>query len=93
MGMKTAFGKAADLSGMSERQLFVSAVRQQAFVEVDEQGTEAAAVTMVTTPSSGIPETPPKPFQMIVDRPFLFLIADERTETILFMGAMFEPGA
>jgi serpin B len=91
LGMRAAFGK-ADFSGISDRGLFVSAVRQKAFVEVNEEGTEAAAVTMMTQ-SLGIEMNPPKPFQMIVDRPFLFLIEDQRTRTILFMGVVFDPGA
>ena len=90
LGMKSAFGN-ADLSGISDRDLFISAVRQCAFVEVNEEGTEAAAVTMVDI-ASAIEMKPPKPFQMIVDRPFLFLITDEQTGIILFMGIVFDPG-
>jgi serpin B len=89
LGMKSAFGS-ADLSGISEQSLFISAVRQRAFVEVNEEGTEAAAVTGMVA-SSLIERKPPKPFQMIVDRPFLFLIADEQTGVVLFMGVVFEP--
>ena len=89
MGMRAAFGK-ADFSGISDRGLFVSAVRQKAFVEVKEEGTEAAAVTMMTQ-SLGIEMNLPKPFQMIVDRPFLFLIEDQQTRTILFMGVVYNP--
>jgi serine protease inhibitor len=89
--MKAAFGE-ADLSGISGRGLFVSAVRQATFVEVNEEGTEAAAVTAAET-HGGIEMNPPKPFQRIVDRPFLFLIADEQTGLILFMGVVFDPGA
>ena len=88
--MRAAFGK-ADFSGISEQSLFVSAVRQQAFVEVNEEGTEAAAGTMAPG-SVGIEIDPPKPFQMIVDRPFLFLIEDQQTRTVLFMGVVFDPG-
>jgi serine protease inhibitor len=95
MGMKTAFDDRpgmADFSGISSRPLYISAVQQLTFVEVNEEGTEAAAVTGMTVPMSTGPEPPPPPpFKMIVDRPFLFLIADEPTGTILFMGIIFEP--
>ena len=91
LGMRAAFG-GADFSGISDRRLFISALRQRAFVEVNEEGTEAAAVTMVPI-TSGIVTEPPKPFQMIVDRPFLFLIEDQRTRTILFMGVVYDPGS
>ena len=91
LGMRAAFGK-ADFSGISDRLPFISAVRQKAFVELNEEGTEAVAVTMATIESTG-PSTTPKPFQMIVDRPFLFLIEDQQTRTILFMGVVHDPGA
>lgn len=89
LGMRAAFAK-ADFSGMSPQPLFVSAVRQGTFVEVNEEGTEAAAATM-TLMEMGIEMNPPKPFEMIVDRPFLFLIEDKQTGTILFMGIVFDP--
>jgi serpin B len=58
-------------------------------VEVGEEGTEAAAVTEIAMPTSAGPElNPPKPFEMIVDRPFLFTIVDARSEMILFMGVI-----
>lgn len=91
LGMRAAFGK-ADFSGISDQGLFISAVRQKAFVEVNEEGTEAAAATVGLTKLGGHP-VPPKPFEMIVDRPFLFLIEDQQTRTILFMGMVFDPGA
>ena len=94
LGMNVAFDPfgAADFSGISSRPLYISAVRQRTFVEVNEEGTEAAAVTGMSVPLSSGPEPPPPPpFKMIVDRPFLFLIADEQTGTILFMGIIFEP--
>ena len=90
LGMKAAFGK-ADFSGVSTRPLFISAVRQRTFIEVNEEGTEAVATTDMMI-SSGIDRNPPKPFQMIVDRPFLFLIENKQTRTILFMGIVFNPG-
>ena len=89
--MKSAFAE-ADLSGMSNEPLVISAVRQRTFVEVNEEGTEAAAATAVAADNE-IELNPPKPFQMIVERPFLFLIEDMETNTILFMGIVFDPSA
>jgi len=87
VGMKTAFDqKKADFSGMFTDPHHISEVRQKAFVEVSEEGTEAAAVTAIAVASAGFEPNPPKPFEMIVDRPFLFTIVDARTEMILFMG-------
>lgn len=90
LGMKTAFGK-ADFTGISDHGLFVSAVRQRTFIDVNEEGTEAAAVTAMNI-ESGIDMNPPKPFRMVVDCPFLFLIEDKETKAILFMGVVFDPG-
>jgi serpin B len=92
MGMRTAFDmEKADFSGIAP-QLYISAARQKTFVEVKEEGTEAAAVTAIGVgASSALELPPPNPFQMIVDRPFLFLIEDKPTGTILFMGVMFDP--
>jgi len=89
LGMKTAFNqKQADFSGMFNDLHFISEVRQKAFVELNEEGTEAAAVTVILM-AGGMPEmNPPKPFEMIVDRPFLFAIVDARSEMILFMGVV-----
>jgi serine protease inhibitor len=88
LGMKTAFDPTnANFSGMFSDQHYISKVRQKTFVEVNEEGTEAAAVTEINMPAaSGIEMNPPKPFEMIVDRSFLFAIVDARSEMILFMG-------
>ena len=93
MGMKIAFDMdQANFSGISPEQLYISGVMQKTFVEVKEEGTEAAAVTGLSAPVSlALPETPPKQFKMIVDRPFLFLIEDNQTETILFLGIIYDP--
>ena len=93
LGIKTAFdANSADFSGISSNSsLCISSVVQKTFVEVKEEGTEAAAVTgMRITVLSG--ERPPQdPFEMIVNRPFLFLIEDNQTGIILFMGVVFNP--
>jgi serine protease inhibitor len=89
LGMKSAFDqKKADFSGMFSDSHHISEVRQKAFVEVSEEGTEAAAVTAIAFQRNGIAMQPPKPFEMIVDRPFLFAIVDARSEMILFMGVV-----
>lgn len=94
LGMKQAFDThAADFPGIADHGLFISDALQKAFVEINEKGTEAAAATMMTMPANGIEMNPPPPFHMIVDRPFLFLIEDQNTGTILFMGVIFDPGA
>lgn len=90
LGIKTAFSRSADFSGMFNDAHRLSEVRQKAFVEVNEQGTEAAAVTEMQVEAAGIEMPPPKPFEMIVDRPFLFAIVDDRSEMILFMGVVNE---
>jgi serpin B len=91
MGMKTAFDiKNVDFSGMFNDPHCISEVRQKAFVEVNEEGTEAAAVTMIAMVGALAEENPPKPFEMVVDRPFLFAIVDARSEMILFIGLVNE---
>ena len=92
MGMPAAFGS-ADFSGMTgNRDLFISDVVHKAFVAVDEEGTEAAAATAVImgeTSAAVIEE----PILMKLDRPFLFLIHDNDTGTILFIGRVLKPEA
>jgi serine protease inhibitor len=92
LGMKLAFiPDVADFSGIADDGLFVSEVKQKSFVDVNEEGTEAAAVTTVMVGSAAIIANRPPPFQMIVDRPFFFVIVDNATDTILFMGIVNDP--
>jgi serpin B len=91
LGMRQAFSDGADFSAMADEPLFMSEVKQKSFVEVNEEGTEAAAVTTVAMHSLAIMQ-PVKPFEMIVDRPFLFVIGDDSTKSILFMGVVHDPG-
>ena len=89
LGLRQAFDN-ADFSAMANEPLFVSEVKQKSFVEVNEEGTEAAAVTTVRMTFSAMP-VPQNAFNMIVDRPFLFVIADDQTKSILFMGVIYYP--
>jgi serine protease inhibitor len=85
MGMGSAFTKAADFSGMTTREkLFINAVVHKAFVAVDEKGTEAAAATGVTVGATAQPVAPQATFR--ADHPFLFVVRDNKTGSLLFMG-------
>jgi serine protease inhibitor len=89
MGMGVAFEPAtADFTGMYEgwERLYISSVKHKTFVNVDEEGTEAAAVTSVEVGATGI-----SGFWMRVDRPFLFAIRDSHSQTILFIGKIVQP--
>ncbi|MDM9583617.1 serpin family protein [Nostoc sp. GT001] len=90
LGMEEAFSNKANFSGMGKN-LKISEVKHKTFVEVNEEGTEAAAVTSVgITLSSSIININP-PFQMIVDRPFFCAIRDNQTGRVLFMGSIIDP--
>jgi len=90
MGMPDAFSAgAADFSGMTgNRELSIQEVVHKAFVSVDEAGTEAAAATAVTMPTSAPPE---EPIVVNINRPFIFLIRDIETGSLLFMGRVLNP--
>ena len=90
LGMTLPFSRAADFSAMSATPLYLSAVKHKSFVEVNEEGTEAAAVT--TARMALLSARPPDPpFEMVVDRPFLFVIEDNLTNAILFVGVVLDP--
>lgn len=98
MGMKLPFDrKLADFSNMSrpakyEEELYISGVVQKIFVEVNEEGTEAAAVTAVRMGIRGASSRPgPPPFRFVANRPFFFVIEDMSTGTILFLGEVQDP--
>jgi len=92
MGMKLPFlYPEADFKGISPTgELFIGFVIHQAFIDVNEEGTEAAAATAVGMRAGG---APPKPITIRADRPFLFLIRDEVSGSILFMGRVSDPRA
>jgi serpin B len=90
MGMPAAFGSEADFSGINgKRDLFISAVIHKAFVDVNEEGTEAAAATAVVMPRGMTRPEPVATFR--ADHPFVFLIRDIRTKSILFLGRVTNP--
>lgn len=96
MGMRLAFSRQADFTGMANPpsaadRLFISQVFHKAFVEVDEQGTEAAAATAVVMARVGSAAPSEPPIAFTADHPFLFFIRDLRSGTILFMGRLTDP--
>jgi serpin B len=95
MGMPLAFTGGADFSGMTgKRDFAISQVIHKAYIDVNEEGTEAAAATAVTMRALAMrapDRTPPPVFR--ADHPFLFLIRDHRTNSILFMGRIADPAS
>jgi serpin B len=93
LGMALPFGSHADLSNMAEPQeapLKVSSVRHKAFVEVNELGTEAAAVTTVEIMLMCMPMYT-EDSDFVADHPFMFLIKEESSNTVLFTGRVLDP--
>jgi serine protease inhibitor len=94
LGMGVAFDPdRADFSriaDVSPERLFIQKAIQKAVVEVDEEGTKAAAATGIMV---GVTSVPVDQFNMVVDRPFLFAIVHQPTGTVLFLGVVRQPGA
>lgn len=92
VGLGVAFSSGADFSGLSNETLNISEVVQQAFVTVNETGTEAAAATAVIfTRDGGILGYPQVPRRVDLNRPFVFAIVDRATQALVFMGRVTEP--
>jgi serpin B len=95
LGMVDAFDRnKADFTGIANPpspadRLVISNVFHKGFVRVDEQGTEAAAATAVPMARAG--GAPEKPFELAVNRPFLFFIRDRASGLVLFLGRVSDP--
>lgn len=89
-GMRLAFTDDADFSGIrGDQSLYVSTIAQKAFIDVNEQGTEATAATIAVVRPKSAPGG--EPLQINIDHPFIFLIRDTATGAILFMGSVMQP--
>lgn len=87
MGMTDAFDPdMADFSGISDENIYISFVKQNTFIELDEEGTEAAAVTTI-----GMAYTSANLNQLIINKPFIFSIRERTTNTLLFIGKVEMP--
>ncbi|TMB63305.1 MAG: serpin family protein [Chloroflexi bacterium] len=91
LGMRLAFTEAADFSGISRQEhLILQNALQETFIAVDEEGTEATAATAFFGGATGGPS---QWVELTVDRPFLFLVRDDETGAILFLGRVLDPTA
>ena len=94
LGMGVAFDEGrANFSGMIEmggQRVFISNVRHKTFAEVNEEGTEAAAVTSTEMRATSMRKEPQR-FRMVVDRPFFCAIRDNTSGAVLFMGSIYDP--
>ena len=87
MGMEIAFTTEADFSGISPVDLLISDVIHKTYIDVNEEGTEAAAVTAIIFEITSVGP----PSHIWLDRPFLFAITENSSKSILFMGKVTEP--
>lgn len=91
MGMLKAFQpNIADFSKITDEDLYISSVKHKSFIDVNETGTEAAAVTSVTFTTTSIGNEPPK-ITFLVNKPFIFAITEKDTDAILFIGEVNHP--
>jgi serpin B len=90
LGIVRAFDRQrADFTGIADSKLFIDNVVHQAFIEVNENGAEAAAATAVVVGDTGGPPRPKANFH--ADHTFFFVVRDKRSDSILFMGRLMEP--
>lgn len=91
MGMGHAFANKANFTVMSSKSLTLDQVRHHTYFEVNEEGTEAASATSVGVMAGSLMFRSQKPFRMVVDHPFFFVIRDRLSGTLLFMGSITNP--
>ena len=92
LGLESAFTDEADFSLMSEEPLYVSNIFQKVKVTVDEDGTEAAAATVVEmVATSAAPGFVEEPYELRLDEPFVYMIVESESNVPLFMGVMNDP--
>lgn len=88
LGMKEAFSSPKGFGNISDQEIFISDVKHKTFIEVDEKGTEAAAVTSISFVTTSMP---PQPSIFRVDRPFVFIISEKTSGAVTFIGKIENP--
>lgn len=93
MGMELPFEGRADFSAMARLRdgLYISDVYHKAFIEVNEEGAEASAASAVVMSARSVSRLKPERARFIADHPFLFLLMDRRTDTVMFLGRVTDP--
>ena len=93
LGINAIFQPSQDFAPMFDdaRKFFVSGLIQQTYLRVDENGSEAAAATEVQMEATAMRRQSPKPFNLVLDRPFLFAIVDDDSGQLLFAGVLRDP--
>ncbi|OJU10054.1 MAG: hypothetical protein BGN88_01840 [Clostridiales bacterium 43-6] len=91
LGLKTAFNESADFGSMSEEKLFLYDVRHKTSIHVYEKGTKAGAASVMEIWKMGLDMDTDKPKEVILDRPFVYAIIDNKTSLPIFMGTMMDP--
>ena len=86
MGVQEAFRSSADFSKMANKELMINSVDQSVYFKLDEEGTEAAAVTSIGSDLAAPDPNPYEIYDFHVTRPFLFLLTEKSTDSVLFMG-------
>ena len=86
MNVQEAFRNSADFSKMANKKLVISSVDQSVYFKLDEEGTEAAAVTSIGLDLEAPESKPYEIYDFHVTRPFLFLLTEKSTDSVLFMG-------
>jgi serpin B len=91
MGMEVAFSPQAEFAPMGSPEFFIGEVLHKTRLEVDEEGTVAAAATSVMMAATAIRPPERKKYTLVFDHPFALLLCDERTGAILFAGVIYDP--
>ena len=90
MGLQTCFSRQADFSLLSKTPVYVNIVKQNTYLAVDEEGTEAAAVTTIAMKAMAMPPRDEPIYEMNINRPFLLFIRETDTNRILFFGTIYD---
>ena len=90
MGLQTCFSRQADFSLLSKTPVYVDIVKQNTYLAVDEEGTEAAAVTTIAMKAMAMPPRDEPIYEMNINRPFLLFIRETDTNRILFFGTIYD---
>lgn len=91
LGLKETFSQNPNFDKIADYDMFISNVAQKTFIDLSENGTKAAAVTVVTFDANALPSAKPEVVKVNFDKPFVYLIKDANSEEILFFGVVYSP--